>query len=168
MTNATFHIVHPRLSERFALAAIAAAFIVTILATPARADGAVMQCEVCHPTSDARSYAEVVTGSATCLSCHDGAVATGVHNHGGAALAFGVSSMNHPVGIEYRFAANARGDLRDERNLALASQVTPGDLLVDGRVECTSCHDHHHEGVGQSHLRVWNTGSSLCLTCHDK
>lgn len=39
-------------------------------------------------------------------------------------------------------------------------------------VECASCHDPHVESgtgnAGQTFLRVANTGSALCLSCHDK
>lgn len=38
-------------------------------------------------------------------------------------------------------------------------------------VECASCHDPHVDGTGasgQTFLRVANTGSALCLTCHNK
>ncbi len=45
----------------------------------------------------------------------------------------------------------------------------------DGKVECASCHDPHgvpSAGVGsvfnRTFLRVQNTGSSTCLTCHVK
>ena len=39
-------------------------------------------------------------------------------------------------------------------------------------VECASCHDPHVDGTsgssGPTFLRVANTGSTLCLTCHNK
>ena len=34
-------------------------------------------------------------------------------------------------------------------------------------VECASCHDPHYAGH-DSLLKVDNTDSALCLTCHDK
>ncbi len=47
--------------------------------------------------------------------------------------------------------------------------------VYDGKVECASCHDPHgvpSGGAGSTFkptfLRVANTGSALCLTCHTK
>lgn len=132
------------------------------------ANGNVAACGVCHPPANGSSNTPVLTGSAACLSCHDGSVASGVFNHGGGAAGFQTASMNHPVGIDYRLAASRGSDLRDEHSTASASRVAPGELLADGRVECSSCHDYHHNGGYGSNLRISNNGSSLCLTCHDK
>jgi hypothetical protein len=132
------------------------------------ASGNVAACGVCHPSADGSSNTPVLTGSAACLSCHDGSVAAGVFNHGGGSVDLQTASMNHPVGIDYRLAASQGSDLRDEHSPASASRVAPGELLVDGRVECSSCYDYHHNGGYGANLRVSNSGSSLCLTCHDK
>ena len=41
-------------------------------------------------------------------------------------------------------------------------------LLVDGKVQCSSCHDVH-DVDGNDHLLVIdNTASNMCLTCHKK
>ncbi len=52
---------------------------------------------------------------------------------------------------------------------------TVGDLLRNGKVECPSCHDPHadNKGTNPTHpmfLRVvgGNSGSQLCLACHQK
>ena len=43
------------------------------------------------------------------------------------------------------------------------------DLLNDSdKLECSSCHDVHNADSNPHLLRIDNTGSALCLTCHDK
>ena len=41
---------------------------------------------------------------------------------------------------------------------------------VGPSVECASCHDPHVEETAtrKTFLRIANTGSALCLTCHNK
>ena len=44
------------------------------------------------------------------------------------------------------------------------------DLLIDNKLECSSCHDVHNgaaEDVGNLLVKS-NSGSALCLTCHLK
>ena len=131
--------------------------------------------------------------SKLCLSCHDGTVA--IENHSG-----------NTNGTRYTNAGRVGTDLRDDHpisfvyNSALASEdgelYDPGttqsglggtieeDLLENGKVQCTSCHDVHisrnnqgcagcHNVHGQMYLQtlsLWksNNNSSLCLTCHKK
>ncbi|MFZ9024294.1 MAG: cytochrome c3 family protein, partial [Anaerohalosphaeraceae bacterium] len=37
-----------------------------------------------------------------------------------------------------------------------------------GKVQCSSCHDVHNTPGVAGLLRIANTNSDLCLTCHDK
>lgn len=127
--------------------------------------------------------------SLLCLSCHDGSVAvdsfggtTGTLNIDNIAFTtgqtpFGISLGNdHPIGLTYiEGAAN-------EMNTIATTAVTFGDAsagfvsdLLFGAdvVECASCHDVHAtesggSGGNPSLLRVSNTGSQLCLSCHTK
>jgi predicted CXXCH cytochrome family protein len=50
------------------------------------------------------------------------------------------------------------------------SSYTIDDILFANQVQCASCHDvHNQESVPGTHLlRVDQTGSGLCLTCHIK
>ncbi len=86
---------------------------------------------------------------------------------------------DHPVGVLYR------GDEADPPASLVATTTalpsgfviagdkdgnpgpTVGDLLRAGKVECVSCHDPHL-GENPTFLRLANTGSQLCLTCHAK
>ncbi|HXG57533.1 MAG TPA: cytochrome c3 family protein [Thermoanaerobaculia bacterium] len=60
-----------------------------------------------------------------------------------------------------------RGSLRAPSSPSGLGGSIESDLLVDGRIECTSCHNPHATET-RSMLRIDNTGSRLCLACHDK
>jgi len=131
------------------------------------------------PTMDATAGQPSGT-SKLCLSCHDGTVA--VDNYGGATggtdLITGNKNLgtdlsgDHPVSFLYDAAlATSDGELHDPTNTnsGLGSTIT-SDLLVGNKVECSSCHDPH-DNVSAANgylLRESQTGSALCLHCHDK
>ena len=113
--------------------------------------------------------------SKACLSCHDGT--TAVDSFGGATGAdmigaFGSSltigaggdlRSDHPLSITYDSPlATADGGLHDPTNSTIAK------LLINSKIECSSCHDPHNALNVRPMLRVDNTDSALCLTCHDK
>ena len=116
--------------------------------------------------------------SILCLSCHDGTVAMdnfggqtgGTHFISGSALVGTDLSDDHPISFVYDAAlAAADGGLHDPTTTttALGGTIT-NDLLIDNQMQCASCHDvHNGEGLA-SLLRISNSGSGLCLTCHDK
>ncbi len=117
-----------------------------------------------------------------CLSCHDGTVAINALNNpsnalganptmtgtgAGGVIPAGTSNIgndltdDHPVNFRYDTAlATADGALHDPATLT-------GVRLFNGYVQCASCHDPH-ESVNPAFLRVDNTGSALCLKCHNK
>lgn len=116
--------------------------------------------------------------SKLCLSCHDGTVS--LENYGGVTTgtAF-VSSVNaaaeigtdlsesHPISITYDTSDTEINATSDSMG---SSGTTIADVLQSGKVECSSCHDVHDgtEAEGSKLLRVDNSGSGLCLTCHAK
>ena len=116
--------------------------------------------------------------SKMCLSCHDGTVA--VDNYGGVTSGtdfvtgnknLGTDLSNdHPVSFTYDAAlATTDGDLADPSTASsgLGGTIT-ADMLVGGKVQCSSCHDVH-DGSGLADLLVKNNNASaLCLTCHTK
>lgn len=61
---------------------------------------------------------------------------------------------DHPVGVVYD---TARADLK---------RPAPRDLLVDGKVECTSCHVPHEEESAFPHRLRSETTTALCNSCH--
>ncbi|HSG08123.1 MAG TPA: cytochrome c3 family protein [Longimicrobiales bacterium] len=118
--------------------------------------------------------------SKLCLSCHDGRV--GLDAFGGSlgtptetmtllypTSSFGVDLGNdHPISISY-----SAGDPELQ-----ATTFAPGgnwgtaqvsDVLFGaGTVECASCHDVHNGGDPYKMLVFSNSGSELCLGCHNK
>ena len=96
--------------------------------------------------------------SIQCLGCHttsgdapqvsvDG---RGVLRHSG--------GINHPIGSDYNQAS--RSGL-----YKAASQLRAGINLPQGKVSCVSCHIGYSKKHGA--LVMPNTGSALCLECHD-
>ncbi|MFT5123256.1 MAG: putative CXXCH cytochrome family protein [Verrucomicrobiales bacterium] len=117
--------------------------------------------------------------SLLCLSCHDGTVARDSFggNTGTRFISPGSTSHigtdlrdDHPVSFTFNTAlATADGGLHDPatQSTALGGTIA-SDFLFNGRVECSSCHDVHNQQNNAGLLWVDNTGSALCLTCHDK
>lgn len=116
--------------------------------------------------------------SKLCLSCHDGV--TAIDNYGGGpanpsvvitgSAAFGTDLSNdHPIGVQYPTALTS--EYRDPNTFAPGIGGGPGVRVVTingiNRVECTSCHNAHNNGLG-NFLRVPIQESYLCLQCHIK
>lgn len=113
------------------------------------------------------------TESKLCLSCHDGTVA--IDSYGGNEGHF------NNVKIPPWRSSNLGTDLSDDHPIGVtypdgdpgfhpASGLQGVQLIMvngDDRVECTSCHTPHNNGLG-NFLRVTPTGSLLCLECHNK
>ncbi|VAX27987.1 Cytochrome c family protein [hydrothermal vent metagenome] len=140
------------------------------------------------PTIDA-AIGQPTAQSKLCLSCHDGTVA--IDNIGGNTggtrfiYPFGYIgtdlSSHHPISFTYNSAlAAADGQLADPSTEPSGLGGTiDDDLLSNGQMQCTSCHDVHisrnTQGCSGCHfgkpsLSIWkpNTNSALCLTCHKK
>ncbi len=133
--------------------------------------------------------------SKLCLSCHDGTVA--IDNHSGittgtryTSTSFGNFGTNlsdqHPISFTYDAAlATADGELYNptSQSSGLGSTIDE-DMLFNGKMECSSCHDVHvarnNSGCVGCHnmhgpimtktlsVRIDNDNSALCLTCHKK
>ncbi len=115
--------------------------------------------------------------SKLCLSCHDGV--TAIDNYGGVTstgiVLTGSENLgtdlsdDHPIGIAY--PTSNPSEFNDPTGFAPGIGGGPGVQLVAinglDRVECTSCHQVHNNGLG-SFLRVPIQESYLCLQCHNK
>jgi hypothetical protein len=117
--------------------------------------------------------------SRVCLGCHDGSYPY----IKGTANEFTSTDLarSHPISFTYNsaLAKKANGKLNDP---AVALSTLPGgrtiaqDLLdINGKMQCTSCHDIHSSGIGQKMLRWdWSYTSSpktdvnMCKVCHNK
>lgn len=147
------------------------------------------------PTMDTTATAPG-DASKMCLSCHDGTVAynalinmpgsgkNGTSTIGPDSLMTGWDkigpnlSNDHPIGMIYNVAyTQENGGLHtptggvNGRNATVSdgtnSLPLSGSALATATVECTSCHDPHKTTYGEF-LRIANTGSQMCLTCHNK
>lgn len=116
--------------------------------------------------------------SRLCLSCHDGTVALGGVSSGAGQIQMenGVTTMpaasaanlgtdlssDHPISFVYDTALAARDpEIKDPAHLSNPTVKTDSQ----SRLQCTSCHDPHNDRFG-NFLVMDNTGSALCLVCH--
>jgi len=112
--------------------------------------------------------------SKLCLSCHDGVTAiTGTTlMTGDKAIGLGTEGSlanDHPISFTYDATlATTDGDLWDPTSQpsGLGSTID-ADLLFSHKLQCASCHDVH-DNSNDPFLRMSNTESALCLTCHNK
>ncbi len=121
------------------------------------------------------------TDSTLCLSCHDGTVA----GSPGALVAYGQVSMTGQMNPEDVFGTNlsamhpvsfvlplkASPDLVPSLTANPPSTADPTGAvkLINGNVECTSCHNPHVQNIDKnnpSFLAIDNSNSALCLACH--
>lgn len=125
---------------------------------------------------------------AECLACHSAAAGPvlGAGATDFTVFAIGTDLKNdHPVGVTFPATNgpgtdfNTPGGSKGNANFFDADSDTnmgKGDVRIyDGKVECASCHDPHGVPTGAAgtvfkptFLRVANSGSALCLTCHAK
>jgi predicted CXXCH cytochrome family protein len=111
--------------------------------------------------------------SKLCLSCHDGTYAfddAGNHSFN-YQQSFGTDLRgSHPVSIKYdSFLAMKDKGLHDPSTTQSGLGGTIySDMLINGNLECISCHDIHAMKGEANYLIKSNRESDLCLTCHDK
>src|ERR1035438_2925568 len=126
-----------------------------------------------------RTHPTLGITSSLCLSCHDGTVGVGSSYVYGAIPTTG--TMN---GID-SFGTTLTGShpfslvlpMKDASNLvaSLVSKGKTGDptgaiKLINGNIECTSCHSPHVQGIdriAQNFLVRDSSNGQMCLACHD-
>ena len=118
-------------------------------------------------------------GTNQCLSCHDGTVAVGT------TVVYGQVTTRGSMYTQDIFGANMQAShpfslvtpLKDNVDLA-ASLVASGKTadptgavrLINGNVECLSCHNPHVQAkdlVSQNFLVRDSSSGQMCLACHD-
>jgi len=121
------------------------------------------------------------TDSTLCLSCHDGTVA----GSPGATVAYGqlpmtgkmsssdvfgtILSATHPVSFILPLAASPDLVSTLSANPPSTADKTGAVRLINGNVECTSCHNPHVQKIDPQSpmfLAITNSSSALCLACH--
>ncbi len=117
--------------------------------------------------------------SSLCLSCHDGTV--GVGN----SAAYGQLPMNSTTwapgdsfgkDLSSSHPFSLVPPLKDASNLVATlvqgktADPTGAVKLINGNIECTSCHDPHVQAIdklAQNFLVRDSTNAQMCLACHD-
>lgn len=119
------------------------------------------------------------TATSLCLSCHDGTVAVGLTVVYGKIQTVGAMRESDILGtnLQPSHPVNLVLPMQDSVNIAssLVSQgktLDPSGMikLVNGNIECTTCHDPHVEGrdpVAKNFLVRDSSSGQMCLACHD-
>ena len=128
-------------------------------------------------TEETMKQPAVGGSSSLCLSCHDGTVAPGQTVPYGQIQMQGQMNPSDVFGTSLRnshpFSFNG---IKDQSDL-VASLVAKGQtqdplgkvVLINGNVECESCHNPHVENgdpVSLNFLVRNSSGGALCLACH--
>ncbi len=143
-------------------------------------------CMTCHDGATALNALMNNPGLANAAVTPSGDLSLSNGNIGGASGRD--LSNDHPIAVAYDGAGATSADNKASLNPLTdinAAYVTVKIYSTDGvtgsvrgatnnatLIQCESCHDVHGAdsafGVVPSFLRVWNSDSALCLTCHDK
>lgn len=119
------------------------------------------------------------SSSSLCLSCHDGTVAVGQTSVYGKVPTLGsmksTDSFGSNLSVSHPFSMAT--PLKDSIDLAaslVANGTTKDPLkavnLINGNVECISCHNPHVQSadpVAQMFLVRDSSSGQMCLACHD-
>gem|GEM_PF-2114484 len=147
-------------TEAMKLTTIILALAVTLVTAPVLMPGAQETNGRCRDATALRQDSAKGENSAACLSCHDGMMALDI------ALADSTDDKesplhNHPVRISYQTAYS-----RDPAGYISPSMLDQRVKLVNGEVQCVSCHAVSPQGRWM--LARSNARSALCLSCHRK
>ncbi|MFQ5528390.1 MAG: cytochrome c3 family protein [Thermoanaerobaculia bacterium] len=111
-------------------------------------------CRSCHIDPPAPDTDQPGWITDFCLFCHDGSsVSRAIH-----------LEASHPSGVRYETGTYSTFLKPAFWSSGLGGTIADG-LLVDGYVECTSCHDVHSNR--EFLLPSETTLANLCMACHD-
>lgn len=115
--------------------------------------------------------------STLCLSCHDGTVAPGEMVPYGRIQISGTMTSVLSTRLEGSHPFSLKLPIQDAATLvpSIAASQTTADptksvRLVNGNIECTSCHNPHNQSIDKrsmSFLVRDNANGALCLSCHE-
>jgi len=130
-----------------------------------------------HPDSTGTPSTPTTVGMASmrCLSCHDGSVGVGRTVAIGTLQMTGALRANLGTQLEGSHPFSMQPEIKDNPTLVstlVASHTTKDDAvsLVENNIECSTCHDVHNQYKDPRSPKFLvrdNTGSRLCLACHD-
>lgn len=132
--------------------------------------------QIYHSTTLDAHPGQPTGSSKLCLSCHDGTIALGsvlsrseqIRMNGGDYIPAGLTNLgtdlsdDHPISFYYTAGlAAADRQLRSPATL-------PHEIRLDAnqQLQCTSCHDPHHNLYGKFLARPREFGE-LCIACHN-
>jgi len=129
------------------------------------------------PTDQTMKQPTVGGPSSLCLSCHDGTVAPGQTVPYGQIKMQGKMNASDILGTNLQnshpFSFNSLKDSPDLVGNLVGSKQTADPLkrvkLIEGNVECESCHDPHVQNgdpVALNFLVRSNSAGAMCLSCH--
>jgi len=99
--------------------------------------------------------------SENCGNCHYGGIARKL----GSFISQDLSN-DHPVSFTYDSTlASTDGSLKDPSASSGLGGSIASDMLTNGQLECTSCHDVHDPQYGNFLIKE---SQNLCITCHQK
>jgi predicted CXXCH cytochrome family protein len=118
------------------------------------------------------------SNSKMCLSCHDGTVAVGQTVAYGTVAMGGMMKGTSTLGTDLKASHpfSLKTPMVDSPNVnallfaSPARTADPAVQLVNGSIECTSCHEPHFQNVDKQLAQFLVKDSSsgqLCLACHD-
>lgn len=116
--------------------------------------------------------------SKLCLSCHDGTVAPGQTVAFGPIPVIGTMKTTSVFGTDLKSSHpfSLKTPLVDSPNVNALLFANPGKTadpavrLINGTIECTTCHEPHFENIDKVlplFLVRDSSSSQLCLACHD-
>ncbi|MEK6674890.1 MAG: cytochrome c3 family protein [Planctomycetota bacterium] len=114
--------------------------------------------------------------SKLCLSCHDGTIALGsvlsradqIRMIGGDFLPAGLSNLGTDLSDDHPISFFYTGGLAAFDRQLVSPSALPSEVKLDasGQLQCTSCHDAHHNSLGMF-LVMRREFGALCTACHN-
>jgi predicted CXXCH cytochrome family protein len=148
-------------------------------ATLGQPGGVSLLCLSCHDGSVGVNeygnfYTTNSTGSNPNMSLKGNGTGTRIANSAkiiGGAAAGGTTadlSNHHPIGFNYAAVAAIDDEIADPSTM-MNTYYTIDQLLWNGKMECTTCHDvHNTKNEGLKFVWKSDNKSAFCLTCHLK
>lgn len=127
-------------------------------------------------TYTAGAQTPAASSSKLCLSCHDGTIAMGITIAAGTIATSGTMSPIDNLGTNLATGHPMSMTPVDDGQLTGSLFTNPPNtkdtavLLVNGKIECTTCHDPHvpnKDPVAKKFLVRSNSKGVLCTACHD-